>query len=710
MNVPATSSLAAFHLITEAEALFHWRLSYAPCVPRDSSSLRLCHSNLWPAVNARNQARAYRHAKLGGLSDAGCPQVLVDRRATMSHFLAVNGQDHRLKRIAFQNGLRIFKRVHKLSPIKEIDTVATKLALFPCLLSRTPKVVRSSTGYMCGVGTWFYQGASGEEALRRLATDTLSLRNAKLEHLCDIDGWFAVASLQEDGDITLVTDRLGEFHVYMVRMGECIIISTSSLVLGALSDASWDSMGCRQFLEMGVIFEPSRTLLKNVEKMAPASFCTIVNGRTQSRNYWSMKSVLEKRANRPSNVLELASALTKAVTTIMTNFSRPVFDLTGGFDTRGILGAVIQSGNVPDFVVNGCDSDIDVVISTRIAAEFGLKHRRAWSDFQSAAEWWDCAKRSLVLVDGEQDVLFYAPTFQVQNRLAREFDATVNGGVGEICQGHWWELCFPFLGSRVSLDARLLASRRLAAEDEIPGLLAFRDPINPVEYLTEAVRQQNAGLENYPKVAHVDSLYLAFWEQRFYGRIVSATSHLWPVISPYGFGGPLEAALSVPWQDRVWRRLSRRLINYQNANLAALPTANGGPAAPLRFSNALSFLPLAHQYKTLVFNRLAKNFHLKKNGNACTWTDHDKAARIDELCKLDEVRELTDPRKMVTAHFYNPRQLQKTLADRPYRPNAPTAWPGRVLTLELLGRELRDARTGVHSFDGDFVAGTDSSR
>jgi hypothetical protein len=57
----------------------------------------------------------------------------------------------------------------------------------------------------------------------------------------------------------------------------------------------------------------------------------------------------------------LARALTDAVERTLEPFARPVIDLTGGFDSRGIVAAAIACGRPFQCVVNGRDDDPDVV-------------------------------------------------------------------------------------------------------------------------------------------------------------------------------------------------------------------------------------------------------------------------------------------------------------------------------------------------------------
>lgn len=496
-----------------------------------------------------------------------------------------------------------------------------------------------------------------------------------------LDGWFAIALLLAHDKLAVITDRLGEFHIYMTSVDSCRVLSTSSLVLAVLAEATWDLGGCRQFLATGTIFEPARTLFRGVVKLEPASVYYFSDGLLRSnKRYWNVASVAWPAMEPPGDVPRLADCLCRAVETILRNYPRAVFDLTGGFDTRGILGAVLQLGRQVDFVVIGDDCDPDVIASKRIAQAFNLRHLHAFRSFASVEDLWERAKESLTLCDGEQDVLYYALVLEVHSRLAQQFDATINGGVGEICQGLWWEILFPLAGQR-RFDPRFIASRRVIGKGEIAGLLDSDFCEDLVDLFADVIRQINTGLEKFPNTAKMDNVYLTLWEQRFYGRTVSATSHLWPCISPYGFRGPLEAGLSAPCSARIRRRMSRRLIEHQNDKLAALPTANGYPAERLRLTNAHRFWPLLTEFAPLIVRRLRIQLGLTPRSHQASL--NPQTLLLHELRELEEVRELTDVSHMASRELYNTAVLRRVLKDETLPPL------GRILTLELAARAIK---------------------
>lgn len=615
----------------------------------------------------------------------GSGDSILTTLESVSHALFVHGRDPAFVDELRQRGVALFSLFHRLTPVATHSRVGSSVTVFPSLLSSAPHILATDDGCACGVGTWFYDGTVGAEALKRLsraaACDT-TLRELSLDTL---DGWFAVLLFTDD-DAELITDRLGEFHMYASSIDGHTVVSTSSMVLAALTRAAWDLDGCRQFLAVGWIVEPSRTLFRGVTKLAPASRYRFCNGALRAvTRYWSVASVAWPAMAPPGNATVLASELRTAVSTVLRNFPRPVFDLTGGVDTRGLLGATLQLGATVDFVVNGDASDPDVVASLRLARAFGLRHVHASRTSTSAAELWDRAKASLPLCDGEQDVLYYAPTLKTHRLFAERFDSTVNGVAGEVSHGQWWELLFPFARASRRFDSRLVAQRRIIGNDQTVGLLNHEFRQDLTDQLADVIEDINADLRVFPNTAKMDNVYLTLWEQRFYGRTISATSHLWPTISPYAFRGPLEAALSASYATRVRRRMIRRMIEHQSPRLAGLPTAGRYPASPLRLSNAHRFCPAASEFGWLAARRLLRNLgmHLPPPRSVLLPGDAGRTALLREFRQLDEVMDCTDPARMATRDFYNTKMLSRVLAEDEH-----PAF-GRILTLELLARALR---------------------
>jgi hypothetical protein len=606
----------------------------------------------------------------------------------MGQLLIVQGNEPNRVGKVFDDACELFHRLCGLKPLDELAGGTVAVAKFPRTQSPTPGIVRGASAgawigpagsWITGAGSYFYRNLSGEAALKGLGQALeRPAANGSAPDLRELDGSFAVAAADGiTGEVQVVTDRLGSIHIYEARIKSCLVISTSSLVMAALLRPEWDPISCREFLATGTVFE-QRTLFQGIEKLGPASVYRFRSGRRQGQaKYWDLTEVMFGRAPFAGNVSSVAAALAETWTTIATQFQRPVLDLTGGFDSRALLGTMLNVAPGCQTVVNGKDGDADVEASKEIAREYGLCHRHQVPSPDSGAAWWSRVKASLALCDGEYDVLSYARTLDFHSRLARDFDVTINGSNGEICKGYWWELLFPFIGWRGHFDDRRLAVGRFAFAGEIGGLLQQEFNEDLGSHFAEVIRKANAEFEEHPNTARMDNIYLTLRMQRWQGRIASATSRVWPCLSPFMFRAPMEMALSAPPSVRVNLRMTRRLIEYLNPKLSRIPLAGGEPAMPLRLSTARYFLPqaleLAKKAKRRalgkVFSRPAPARQQPGNGV------------LQNVLQVEEAREMLEPAGMVTAGLYNRNVLAGVL-------NSHGAPLGRILTLEMLGRAI----------------------
>ncbi len=596
------------------------------------------------------------------------------------------GRDALAGRDLFRMGIHYFQELAGLTPTDEMRCGGTAVAKFPKRFGPATGIVRG-TGpkrWICGAGTWFYEQTTGSEALARLCATPL-MPDSQDRDLAGIDGLFAIAvgdaATQE---FCLITDRLGSLHVYMATVDSCLVVSTSSMVVAALAKPAWDPVGCREFLSTGSIYE-KRTLFQGIEKLPPASVFRFQDGRLKSQaKYWDVGSAMYDAAPFRGDVPGLADALEEVVTTVGRNFDRPVMDLTGGFDSRAILGAVLRSGQSFETVVNGVDDLPDVLVANRIAAEFGLNHRQQKSHLDTPRPIWEAAKDALAFTDGEYEVLFYNRVLDVHSRLAAEFDISLNGSNGEVAKGYWWELLFPFIGWKGHFNDRRVAAGRFAFEGEMPGLLAHRFDDHLADHFACIIHRANAGLERHPNTAKLDNVYLTLRMQRWQGRIASATSRVWSCTSPFMWRRPMEMALSAPPSMRVRHRMTRRLIEYLDPKLAAIPLTQGYPALPLRPGTAHLFWPLAQELSFAATKRL-RRFLPKRPPPQVTVNP------IKGLWSIEEMREMLDPKTMASASLYNSGPLTGLLRQSQDDHFAGSRRFGRVLTIELLARRIQAA-------------------
>ena len=497
--------------------------------------------------------------------------------------------------------------------------------------------------------------------------------------LQSIDGAFVIAlGGPAPGTLQVVTDRLGTLHCYRTRVpGGGWLLSTSSLLLALLTRPEWDVYGVRQFLAYGNVFE-DRTLYAGIEKLQPAR---VLGWSEESgwseRVYWDVRDVYWDRATRRGGVEELAGELHEAMSRIAQREPNLVLDLTGGFDSRAVLGAALGANLRPATVVAGKPDDGDVVSSRAIAQAYGLQHEVIAPEAETAAEWLQAARRAVLFTDGEADVLLYGRVLRIHEGLRARFRLSVNGSNGEIAKGYWWELLAPRVGQKHAFDARLVASRRFAVEGDVPGLIDAHFATSLVDDFTGIIERATSGMAEAPNTALMDHVYLTLRMQRWQGRLASATGRLWPFASPFCFRGPMEAALGTAPEERLRYRMSRRLLEFQDPKLARLPMAGGYPATPVLAANLPSHWRLALEWA----GKVARYGRKRLGVPALTAAP----AAQEALWAVPGFSQLLEPSEMVSAPLYDRARLREVLspANRP-------GWArlGRMVTLELLAQRL----------------------
>ena len=438
----------------------------------------------------------------------------------MSQFLIVQGE-----RASewFVKGLDRFEALCGLRPAKKREDPGLCTAVFPTYFGGrggAPDFVERPDGeWICGAGAWLYGGSAGAAALERMLGHSLWLD--------DIEGMYVLARADASG-LSVFTDRTGTLHAFEATIDSHVLISTSSLVLAALTKPDWDQDSLREFLSYGNVFE-NRTLWRGITKLEPAREYRFQDGRlTSQQKYWELRDHVWDQSSERGSVKAMAEALVESVRAIAAVNDAPVFDLTGGFDSRAVIGA---ARNAVSTVVVGLENDADV----RVARLIAQTYRHPFQRLDPPRIWEQDLPRALALCDGEYDLLEYARIAQVQSTLAKTFSASVNGSNGEICKGYWWELLFPFTGSKGRFDARKVAAGRFAAYSGVASTLAHRFPTTLIEHYTQVIERACQGWEGLPNTALMDNVYLTLRMQRWQGRIASSTCRLCiPVPPPHG--------------------------------------------------------------------------------------------------------------------------------------------------------------------------------
>jgi asparagine synthase (glutamine-hydrolysing) len=491
----------------------------------------------------------------------------------------------------------------------------------------------------------------------------------------ELEGFFVLIFCDpRSREVIVVTDLMGSRHCFIRTMGDCVALSTSSLLLAALGDVTPDRLGCEEFLRTGAIYE-DRTLFRDVKKLAPGTIYRFIDGKfSHAIQYWRMCDLEPDAYDGEDAVQLLGERLIGAVEQITAVYRRPACDLTGGYDSRSVVAAFLNAEIRFETTVAGDDSDPDVVISKGLSEMIGVANRHFETDGAISSE---MLKEALRLTDGECDLIQYCKVQSLHRKLSGEFDVSVNGSYGEMARGYWWNLLFPKTGMREQLDCRKLVAKRYAVDPSSPYLFPPEKGLDFVEHLATLIGRLNKGLDGWPNTAQMDHAYLMLRMHRWQGRIASATDQIWPCLSPFMFRSVLETALQTTARTRKQSRLVRGLMTMLSPQLAAYPLAHGYPAAPLTLKSLPRFTPAVWRYAQKAWGRATERLF-----NRSVVPTESKPER-QRLLKDEEIRETLSPAKMRLSRLIDPLRLQDFLESSQQPGFAFDAQWRRVLAAEM---------------------------
>jgi asparagine synthase (glutamine-hydrolysing) len=177
------------------------------------------------------------------------------------------------------------------------------------------------------------------------------------------------------GAVTVANDWLGYRQLYWWRGAHAGAVSTSARALAALAGAGLDQTGVGAQALIGWQIA-DRTIFEGVRALPPATIATLINGELSLRQY-----APPVRQQGPAPALddaidEMASILVSWQTSYLEQHPDAVLQLTGGHDSRILLGATPEKLRVGLRALTlGADTDRDVVIAGKLADRYGLVHQ-----------------------------------------------------------------------------------------------------------------------------------------------------------------------------------------------------------------------------------------------------------------------------------------------------------------------------------------------
>jgi asparagine synthase (glutamine-hydrolysing) len=359
-----------------------------------------------------------------------------------------------------------------------------------------------------------------------------------------------------------------------------------------------------------------------------------------------------------------------------------VSDLTGGYDSRLLLSALLESKRPFTTTVTGQMNDPDVRVAADIAQTFGLQ----LEIIQPLRELpTDLLMRALGMTDGECDMFEYANILHTQSSHVAGHAASLNGSFGELARGYWWELLWPKLGRMLPLDATMLSRRRFAAIPYEAGLFSGAADFKLDKHMGDVVERTLRPIQHQPNTTQMDCAYYSMRMQRWQGRIASSTNRLWPSFSPVGFAQVLDPILAAKAATRFRSLLARKVIAH-TAKLGSIPLEHGYPPCPATPWNIWRFAPLLGHYGGKVVEKLMQR--LPRRGPQTVAPTQGERPEFAALFAHTEIKAYLAQPRLLESGLFKETELKAFLStSRQLNSHRNLQWR-RLVTLEFMLRRM----------------------
>ncbi|MFT3804569.1 MAG: hypothetical protein QM766_25560 [Burkholderiaceae bacterium] len=420
-------------------------------------------------------------------------------------------------------------------------------------------------GFAICVGTVVYRGQVGEAALRDLWHDFETPESVQTSELL---GSYQLA-IGKAGQVWLFADAVGMVKLYHARVRQ--VLCTSWLACVEATDSPRiDRFGALEYILEGAN-HGDRTPVNGVGICDPALAIELTSGRT--RTLWPVDRWIE-RAPLPS--IEAASrTCSELLVDRMTRISR-AFDgntrcaLSGGFDSRLIVAALVAAGSRPSLFVYGRPDDSDVRISGLASAAIDLPIEVI--DKSVLREQFPPLAReglltSLDFFDGLPVDGIFDSGVDRSTRIAQSAGgaAVLNGGGGEIFRNFFY-----------------LPDRPMTAAEVVQGFYSgylpqvFRSAAEHRDYQERMAASIEAvvGSGRLDR-AQVELIYPLFRNRFWAGRNNSIAARVGSFLTPLLDKDLIRICTGLPLSWKNYGRLQSKLIAGLDQPLAAVPLSYG---------------------------------------------------------------------------------------------------------------------------------------
>jgi asparagine synthase (glutamine-hydrolysing) len=316
------------------------------------------------------------------------------------------------------------------------------------------------------------------------------------EAIADLDGEYQIAVWQpQTRTLQLLNDRFGALPMYVAssRHGTAFGGGVRGVVLGPGISCEPDTQAIREAVTFGGYRLGSRTNIRDVRMVPPASAVTISPTGVTTKRYWTWSELRLKpeptelklregdAADEQEFLEEARASWRAAIAKRLDGSRRPGLTLSGGLDSRAILAEASRQQRRVRALTYGVPQSDDVKIARRAARAADAD----WELFPLYAEGWlERRTRRILETDGLMDLVDLMHT-ELLDTLPSAFDVYLSGYIGDAVAGSTlffgsrpedFLATMPYYGGELALsygDARRMAEEMIAATPGAPRFAPY---------------------------------------------------------------------------------------------------------------------------------------------------------------------------------------------------------------------------------------------
>ncbi len=485
--------------------------------------------------------------------------------------------------------------------------------------------------------------------------------------------------------LNIVTDRVGIQHIYMARLGQRHIISTSSLALAATIPVHLDTESLVDFFLSGNLMK-QETFFKEIRKVGGATWTTIAHGSVLESGYWSAP---EEDCGGYS-LAEASAALTdrmgESVGARLSGDGRTSVELTGGLDSRFNLACAMASGKPFHAWTIGERGSPEVRITELLREEAPFEHHIISPAKDIESLFLEDLREINRLTDGETNALslIASPSSNRQTKGIR--DASISGLGGEILRGFYY---ISHKGVRNhSKNVRLGRLIGLKVTPNIgarPELFSEIFPAGYREVLRESVGSYFAGTTGKGLYWRLDDFYLRAREERFAGRSCTLNNFYYRCELPFFDNEIVDMSFRLPWKFKSNSRIVKSGLAWCHPGYAGVPLVSGLPARPL---NAGDWPLLMMHYYKFAKKAVKKAKQMLFRKSLLSADDTGMSGLIARKLRSAEMASLLEPDNMASSFLYDSDRFREFTKENGRNGFQDRVQIGLIISFELTCRYI----------------------